>query len=77
MGRKVSECKRDITRTILEHRLFLARKLGRALLTHETVHHKDGDRLNNDPENLELRVGRHGKGATEAHCTTCRCFEGT
>lgn len=63
------------TRTVLEHRLVLARKLGRPLLKHETVHHKDGDRGNNHPDNLELRVGRHGKGATEVHCATCTCFK--
>lgn len=62
-------------RTVLEHRLVLARKLGRALLAHETVHHRNGNRLDNRPGNLELRVGRHGKGATEAHCLTCRCFD--
>lgn len=63
------------TRTVLEHRLVLARKLGRPLLSHETVHHKDGDRLNNHPSNLELRVGRHGRGATTSHCATCTCFQ--
>lgn len=75
MGRKHPGSSR--TRTILEHRhrLVLARKLRRLLQAHETVHHRDGDRLNNTPENLELRVGRHGKGATHAHCATCRCFE--
>jgi len=28
-----------------------------------TVHHKDGNRGNNDIRNLELRWGAHGKGA--------------
>src|SRR4051812_42180312 len=28
--------------------------LGRALRPDESVHHRDGNRLNNDPENLEL-----------------------
>lgn len=63
------------TRCILEHRLVLARSIGRPMLTHETVHHKNGDPSDNRPENLELRVGRHGNGATEAHCPTCYCFQ--
>lgn len=50
----------------LEHRLVMARKLGRVLLPQETVHHVDGDRMNNSLENLQLRQGKHGKGA--AHC---------
>jgi hypothetical protein len=31
-------------------------KLGRFLGRHERVHHKDGDRTNNDPSNLELHA---------------------
>jgi hypothetical protein len=47
--------------TVAEHRLVMARLLGRPLLPTETVHHIDGVRTNNAPENLELRQGKHGK----------------
>ena len=46
---------------ILEHRLVMARKFGRPLRDTETVHHIDGDKTNNHPDNLEIRQGKHGK----------------
>jgi transposase len=54
----------------LEHRIVMARKLGRPLRDDETVHHIDGNRQNNDPSNLQLRTGRHGKGAA-FRCADC------
>lgn len=46
---------------ILEHRVILENKLGRLLLPVEISHHKDNNKQNNDPDNLELKstVGEH------------------
>jgi hypothetical protein len=39
---------------VLQHRFVMAQLLGRALTPDESVHHRDGNRLNNEPSNLEL-----------------------
>lgn len=59
---------------VMEHRIVMARALGRPLSKDESVHHINGDRKDNRLSNLQLRFGRHGKGVALV-CARCGSHE--
>ena len=56
-----------------EHTIVMEGIIGRELIKGESVHHKDGDKENNSPNNLELWVGtiRYGQRAADIICPHC------
>ncbi len=51
---------------VFQHILVMEQMLGRPLLPHETVHHRNGVRDDNRPENLELWTRPQPPGIREA-----------
>ena len=47
---------------VAQHILVAEKKYGILIKTGFTVHHRNRDKQDNHPDNLELRVGQHGKG---------------
>lgn len=66
---------------VLEHIIAAEKKIGRLLNDKEVVHHKDGDKLNNKPDNLIVFAshGEHlkhhadirGRATATVICDTC------
>ena len=66
---------------VLEHRHIMEKHIGRKLLPHEVVHHKDEDKTNNNISNLEIMTNsdhsyHHHKttflNGTHKQCSVCR-----
>lgn len=55
---------------VSQHRKVMADLLDRPLLATEQVHHIDGNRANNQPENLQIMSGNHCSGV-RLTCYTC------
>lgn len=64
----------DGGRAVAKHRYVLEKTIGRKLIKGESVHHINGIRDDNRPENLELWVGgiRYGQRATDLRCPHCK-----
>lgn len=64
------------TGIVYYHRHIVSVNIGRWLLSSEHVHHKDGNRLNNKPENLEIlarskHTQKHHPQKPKHQCLAC------
>jgi type IV secretory pathway protease TraF len=59
---KPEHANRDKVGYVKEHIYVMSQIMGRPLDKDETVHHKNGIKTDNSPENLELWVSRHPPG---------------
>lgn len=61
------------SKRVAEHRVIMEQKLGRPLIKNESVHHINGIRHDNRPDNLELWLGaiRYGQRASDISCPHC------
>lgn len=67
---------------VYQHRFVMSEMIGRALFANETVHHKNGNRADNRPENLELwaksqPAGQRVKDLLEWAKTIIAQYDGT
>lgn len=60
---KSAHIRADKNGWVYEHIVVAQEKYGIPITREYTVHHRNGDKQDNRPANLELRHGPHGKGA--------------
>ena len=61
-GGYIGRWDKESKKVVWDHRVVMSEVLGRLLLPGENVHHKNGNRSDNRPENLELWVTMQPSG---------------